>query len=63
MENSMSDSIISKIGHEGIKILLEKAIKMLIATVNTRVNLSLFSIPIFIYFLPKILKITVQHEK
>lgn len=59
----MSDSIISKIGHEGIKILLEKAIKMLIATVNTRVNLSLFSIPIFIYFLPKILKITVQHEK
>lgn len=41
------------IEHDSIEMLLEKAIDMLMAISNTRVNRSFFLIAIFIYFLSK----------
>jgi hypothetical protein len=51
MENSIFDPLRARIRHEGIEMLLEKAIIILLKTVTTGVKTFLLSIAIVIYFL------------
>jgi hypothetical protein len=63
MRNSIPDPISPRVGVEGIKVVIEKSIALLIATVKTGLNHSLLSIEIFIFFISKKFEEIVVQEK
>lgn len=64
MRNSIPDPLSPRIDVEGIKVVIEKVLALLIATLNTGVNHSLFSVAILVVFFSKKFEgIVAQQEK